>query len=131
MDIREISEQVERRLKNEMIVYRYNAYSTNSVYFNFDYGVACSLRISDHTGKRHLAYRYNIGLDVEHPYETRQGNLVRKFWPANMTEDAIEDILDERRQRMARYHNYEQLVSRAREKAKVSPGFWRQAREAT
>ncbi|WP_181879268.1 hypothetical protein [Levilactobacillus brevis] len=41
-------------------VMRYDAYSTNSVYLKLDYGLLYTLRISDHPGKRYLAYRFNV-----------------------------------------------------------------------
>lgn len=64
--IHAIARQVTERMKEQgVIVHRYDAYSTNSVYLKFDYGAAYSLRISDHKGKKHLKYRFNIELDLE------------------------------------------------------------------
>lgn len=127
--IQEVSDYIAGQLKNKMIVHRYDAYSTDSVYLKFDYGIACSLRISDHTGKKHLAYRYNIGLDVQEPYEIQRDGLTRKFYPPKMADKVIEEILCESRLRRAKYRNYEQLVRKASEEAKKAPGFWRQAKE--
>lgn len=41
-------------------IQRYNAYKTSSVYLKLDFGVCNSIRISDHDGKEHLCYRYNL-----------------------------------------------------------------------
>ena len=46
--------------KHNIIIHRYNSYSTDSVYLKLDYGAGNSIRISDHTGKEHLKYKYNI-----------------------------------------------------------------------
>ena len=54
-----------RLLKEGFIIYRYDAYSSNSVYLKLDFGVSHSIRISDHEGKRHLHYRYNIGSHIK------------------------------------------------------------------
>lgn len=58
--IRDLAAYVCDRLAGKVLIHRYDAYSTNSVYLKFDYGVANSLRIADHAGKKHLAYRFNI-----------------------------------------------------------------------
>lgn len=52
------------RLAGKATIHRYDAYSTNSVYLKFDYGLGNSLRISDHHGKERLNYRFNILLDL-------------------------------------------------------------------
>lgn len=57
--IRDLAAYVCDRLDGKVLIHRYDAYSTNSVYLKFDYGVANSLRIADHAGKKHLAYRFN------------------------------------------------------------------------
>ena len=54
--IRDLAAYVCDRLDGKVLIHRYDAYSTNSVYLKFDYGVANSLRIADHAGKKHLAY---------------------------------------------------------------------------
>lgn len=41
-------------------IQRYDASTTDSIYLKLDYGVGNSIRISNHTGKKHLNYRYNI-----------------------------------------------------------------------
>lgn len=42
-------------------VHRLDSFTTNSVYLKVDCGVCHSIRVSDHRGKKHLKYRYNIG----------------------------------------------------------------------
>ena len=56
-ELEQIAENVIQRLKGKVIIHRYDSISTNSIYLKFDYGVACSLRISDHNGYKHLDYQ--------------------------------------------------------------------------
>lgn len=63
--ITQVADTLCRRLLSAgFIVHRYDAYSTNSIYLKLDCGVCNSIRISDHTGKGYLKYRYNIGSDI-------------------------------------------------------------------
>lgn len=59
-ELNSLAERIISELKDKVVIHRYDAYSTNSIYLKFDYGVANSLRISDHPGKRHLRYRFNL-----------------------------------------------------------------------
>lgn len=61
--IRDLAAYVCDRLVGKVLIHRYDAYSTNSVYLKFDYGVANSLRIADHAGKEYLSYRFNDGAE--------------------------------------------------------------------
>ena len=44
----------EALLEAGIVIQRYDAYSTDSVYLKLDYGVCNSIRISNHNGKRYL-----------------------------------------------------------------------------
>lgn len=58
----EIADEIQERLLDlGFTVHRLNAFTTNSVYLKVDCGVCHSIRVSDHMGKNHLKYRYNIG----------------------------------------------------------------------
>ena len=61
----DVAAAVIKRLIGKVVIHRLDAYSTNSIYLKFDYGIVNSLRISDHEGKKHLSYRYNILLDQQ------------------------------------------------------------------
>lgn len=45
---------------NGMIVMRYDSTTTKSIYLKIDDGALGTIRISDHEGKPHLAYKYNL-----------------------------------------------------------------------
>lgn len=58
--VKDLAAYVCDKLAGKVLIHRYDAYSTNSVYLKFDYGLGNSLRLSDHTGKAGLNYRFNI-----------------------------------------------------------------------
>lgn len=128
----DIAEAVIQKLQGKVIIHRYDAYSTNSIYLKFDYGVANSLRISDHDGKKHLRYRYNIlesmGKKSSKEIRTRQG-LEMVFYSPAMINACCRDILAAKADRVERYRDYDAIVEQAKEKAaKPQKGFWSGAR---
>lgn len=126
--IRDLAAYVCDRLDGKVLIHRYDAYSTNSVYLKFDYGVANSLRIADHAGKKHLAYRFNIILNLTEPKNDLSGRFPRNYYPPDMVDQVIEDILAGAEAKRARYRNYEKVMESAKEKAAHERGFWEQAR---
>lgn len=62
MDCREIADEIQEKLLDlGFTVHRLDAFTTSSVYLKIDSGVCHSIRVSDHRGKKHLKFRYNIG----------------------------------------------------------------------
>lgn len=131
-ELNAVAEEVIGRLRGKVIIHRYDSYSTNSIYLKFDYGVACSLRISDHDGKRHLRYRFNIlmsmGDKLSKESHTRNG-LEMWFYSPHMIKACCRDILAAKKDRQARYRDYDGLVDDAKNKAaQPQKGFWGGAR---
>ena len=122
----EVADYVISKLKGTMTIHRYDAATSKSVYLKFDYGVANSLRISDHTGKKHLAYRFNIGFDVKEPHTKTQGGYPREFYPVRMVDRVIETILEHKQIRQQRYRSYQGVVEKEKlaAEAPASTGFW-------
>lgn len=127
--IRDLAAYVCNRLAGKVLIHRYDAYSTNSIYLKFDYGVANSLRIADHAGKKHLAYRFNIILNLTEPKNDLSGRYPRNYYPPDMVDQVIEDILAGVEAKRARYRNYEKTVSAAKARIAHERGFWQQARQ--
>ncbi len=125
--IRDLAAYVCDRLAGKVLIHRYDAYSTNSVYLKFDYGVANSLRIADHAGKKHLAYRFNIILTITEPKNDLSGRYPRNYYPPDMVDQVIEDILAGVEAKRARYRDYEKTVADAKAKVTHERGFWQQA----
>ena len=125
-----IADAVIEKLRGKVIIHRYDSYSTNSIYLKFDYGVANSLRISDHDGKRHLKYRFNIlesmGKKSSKETHTRQGFAMVFYSPA-MINACCRDILEAKKDRVERYRDYDAIVAQEKEKTagpKPQKGFW-------
>lgn len=130
--LNDIADAVIQKLSGKVIIHRYDAYSTNSIYLKFDYGVANSLRISDHDGKRHLRYRYNIlesmGKKQNKEIRTRHG-LEMVFYSPAMINACCRDILAAKKERVERYRDYDAIVEQAKERAALpQKGFWSGAR---
>ena len=94
--IQDLAAYVCDRLAGKVLIHRYDAYSTNSVYLKFDYGVANSLRIADHAGKEYLSYRFNIILTLTEPknalMKQYQALLDMDGVKLEFTEDALKEI---------------------------------------
>lgn len=119
----------ERLITEGFTVQRYNAYKTNSIYLKLDFGVCNSIRISDHPGKQHLKYRYNIGPFVrKHRYENKRG-FPRLYFCQDQADALIEQILRDRKSKLKKYgaDRYRRYAEENRVKNSQKKGFWRQA----
>lgn len=129
--LNDIANAVIEKLRGKVIIHRYDSFSTNSIYLKFDYGVARSLRISDHDGKRHLKYHFNIlesmGNKSSKETHTRQGFEMVFYSPA-MINACCRDILASKADRVERYRDYDAIVERAKAEATPDKGFWHGAR---
>ena len=136
MKLGEIAQYIEYKLlKQGFIIHRYDSYSTCSIYLKLDYGVMNSIRISDHRGKKHLSYRYNIesGIKVGKWYKDDRG-----FWRYNCPtskkeiDKLINIILEGKFFKVAGYKGkYNQVMEEYKNKSENEKGFWQQAREIT
>lgn len=126
------------KLKSEgYIVQRYDAVKTKSIYLKLDYGVANSIRISDHKGYKYLSYRYNIECWQEcgRRYgKDRKG--FDKFYYAsckNDLEQLLEDIKAYKEDKLNRYgeEKYKEYMQQNIEKGKEAKEhtFWHKAKE--
>ena len=128
--IKELAEQIVAAAKNNgFIVQRYDAYSTQSIYLKLDYGVCNSIRISNHAGKKHLSYRFNLLTDIEKSY-SMQGEYPRNFYTADDLQQLISDIISHRASRIEKYgqSSYDRLMKKNRQENAGSKGFWKQAK---
>ncbi|KRG16875.1 hypothetical protein ACA29_03085 [Lederbergia galactosidilytica] len=86
-----------RLKKKGIVVQRYDSYSTNSIYLKLDYGVSNSIRISDHKGKKHLSYRYNVLTSCPYPVSSKDyKGFVRFYVPISEWDMLIRKILFDR-----------------------------------
>lgn len=130
-EINKMAEEVIAVMKKHgVVVQRYNSYTTNSVYLKFDYGVCNSLRISDHKGKKHLAYRYNLLHGVKKPYTTKTRNgWDMHYYPLNHAHNIAWKILNDRQKKIENYGHaiYQHYMLQNKLNNQNSKGFWQQA----
>ena len=115
-------------LKEGFAVQRYDAQSTDSIYLKLDYCVCNSIRISDHPGKKHLKYRYNIGTFVT-GYREEKDRYPRLYYQPEKARNLVRRILRDREGKLARYgpDGYRRLMQKNRQDNAGSRGFWREA----
>jgi hypothetical protein len=117
-------------LQNGFVVHRYDAISTNSIYLKLDYGAANSIRISDHRGKHHLQYRYNVGTQIKKYRADKSGQYPRFYYPMNQMNVLLKHILESREQKIRKYGKgeYNAKCLQYKSTSQDSPGFWQDAR---
>lgn len=130
--LNDLAERVIGKLKNKVVIHRYDAHSTNSIYLKFDYGVANSLRISDHPGKKHLRYRFNLITEqagTPH-YIVMNGEFPMHFYPPEEIDRLVNDILDAKEDKAKYYTSYDAVMKKAAADSRnEQKGFWAGARK--
>lgn len=118
-----------RLVEAGFVVQRYDAYSTNSIYLKLDYGVCNSIRISDHQGKKHLKYRYNIGPFITE-YKYKRDKFPRFYYREDKVQNLIKKIMQDKAEKIERYgdDNYQKFMERNRIDNSDSKGFWKSAK---
>lgn len=101
--VKDLAAYVCDKLAGKVLIHRYDAYSTNSVYLKFDYGLGNSLRLSDHTGKAGLNYRFNIITTLKSLGIETSGEYPRFYYPPDMVDKAIADIMEGVTEKRGRY----------------------------
>lgn len=134
MKIEEAAKYLQTELLNRgMIIHRYNAYSTNSIYLKLDWGAMNSIRISDHKGYDHLSYRYN----VDAHYKGTKGIWKKDskgFWKYfigidKSSLDNLIKLLMESKFNKKTLYNYEELIEKYKRESINAKGFWQKAWE--
>lgn len=131
MRLKDIASYAIKVLKEHgIVIQKYEAYSTNSIYLKLDCGVSKSLRISDHNGKKHLNYTYNIvnGTHTKYDYcsyRRRYSSTDRKD-----VDRMLNIILFERRQKLENIgaQQYRNQMKLSWYNNKDTKGFWQQSK---
>lgn len=122
-------------LKRGMIIHRYNAYSTNSIYLKLDWGVMNSIRISDHKGYDHLSYRYNVDANyrgIKGIWKKDSKGYWKYFIGIDKNSlDILIQLLMESKFKKQTFYNYEELIIKYKQESKNAKGFWQKAWEVT
>lgn len=124
-----VAEDIQTLLKkNGFTIHRYNSYSSNSIYLKVDFGLAGSIRISDHVGKGYLNYTFNVGTDIKE-YREEQGKYgVRYFIPENRLELLLPLVNKIYKSKITKYskHWYNNKKEECEKKniRELGKGFW-------
>ena len=116
-------------LTHGFTIQRYNAYKTNSVYLKLDFGVCNSIRISDHDGKEHLCYRYNLIIGCSN--DIVEEKYIRYYYNESSVNDLLNLILFDKREKIKKYGiaNYRIFMNMNKNEHKNDEkGFWTQAK---
>ncbi len=133
MTLRQYADKIVEKLRGQgFIIQRYDAYSTYSVYLKLDYGVCNTIRISDHPGKEHLHYRYNLLLDGENNIVDDDGYM-RYYYNKDTVKDMLMQILFDRQDKLQRYgkERYRDFMIKNMTEHKSDKGFWHDAKLVT
>ena len=128
-ELQDLTEHIIHILKsNGFTIHRYDAYSTNSIYLKLDYGVCNSIRISDHSGKKYLKYRYNLIWDGL-VYNTKD-TYPRYYYNQYSINDMINKIILDRNQKVEKYGqvSYNKFMRDNNQQSANKKGFWAQAK---
>ena len=128
-ELMNIANDVIQALKSKgFTIHRYDAYSTNSIYLKLDYGVCNSIRISDHSGKKYLKYRYNLIWDglICNTKDT----YPRFYYNQYSINDMINKIILDRNQKVEKYGqvSYNKFMRDNNQQSANKKGFWAQAK---
>lgn len=120
---------IEKLKESGFKVMRYDAYTTNSIYLKVDDGVVGTIRISDHNGKKHLRYKYNLIKGGSH-YSREDKGITRYYFPMKEIELLVSKVLYDRQVLLKKYgqNSYNSFMEKNRDKGKESKGFWQQAK---
>ncbi|MDT2640426.1 hypothetical protein P7D31_09890 [Enterococcus dongliensis] len=133
-EIKRCADMVERRMiSNGVVVQRYDSYTTNSVYFKFDGGLANSLRIGDHKGKKHLNYMFMININHKGNMKVTKGQFFQYTYGPTRHNiyQLVDHILRHRRKRINQYKNideYRETVKKQFMAKSDQKGFWKQSK---
>lgn len=129
--INETAEYLIHHLKKHgVVVQRYKSKSSNSIYLKLDYGVMNSIRISDHEGKEHLNYKYNLLTYCFNKsmskVQTAYGEVERFYYPIWSKKALLKNILKERKRKLFMYgeHSYKQFMEIKIAENYAKTGFW-------
>lgn len=115
MNGNEVADYLIQKLLNiGLVVHRYNAYSTSSIYLKLDYGLACGIRIADHPGKKKYSYRFNVIKDYNGDKVILKDGLICRFYDFNKLDSVLDAVQQEKRDKINKYglENYKTYMEK-------------------
>lgn len=132
-DMKAIADEIQGKLLDMgFTVHRLDAYTTNSVYLKVDCGVCHTIRVSDHRGKGHLKFRYNIGTFVK-KFRSVHDMHRRYYFTVDEVDRLVRFVKCDRARAidvLGGRKAYGEQVQRFRERGEaMTEGFWTKCRE--
>lgn len=130
--IKTMADKIVQALRGKgFVIQRYDAYSTSSVYLKLDYGVCNTIRISDHEGKKHLCYRYNVIFGGE--TNIVEEKYMRYYFNENTVVGMLNQILFDKAQKIKKYGQtgYKNFMIKNMRDHSNDKGFWKDAKLVT
>lgn len=105
---------VPKLLDMGLIVHRYNAHSTSSIYLKLDYGLACGIRIADHPGRKKYSYRFNVIKDYKGDKVILKDGLICRFYDFNELDSVLDAVQKEKQEKINKYglQNYKKYMEK-------------------
>lgn len=105
---------VPKLLDMGLIVHRYNAHSTSSIYLKLDYGLACGIRIADHPGKKKYSYRFNVIKDYKGDKVILKDGLICRFYSFDELDSVLDAVQKEKQEKINKYglQNYKKYMEK-------------------
>lgn len=105
---------IQQLLNIGLVVHRYNAYSTSSIYLKLDYGLACGIRIADHPGKKKYSYRFNMIKDYNGDKVILKDGLICRFYDFNELDSVLDAVQQEKQDKINKYglENYKTYMEK-------------------
>lgn len=127
-DMKALADEIQEKLLDMgFTVHRLDAFTTNSVYLKVDCGVCHSIRVSDHRGKKHLKFRYNIGTFVK-KFRSVNDMYRRYYFTVDEVDRLVKFVKYDRVRAidvMGGRKAYKEQVKRFRERGEaMTEGFW-------
>ena len=127
-DYKSFADEIIRNLKAMgFIIHRYDAYSTKSIYLKLDYGASHSIRISDHAGKKHLKYKFNLIKGYKGGRFIKQDGYWRLFYSFDEIDEMIAKVAHDREFIREKVKDYDAEMERMRADNSGNRGFWEKA----
>lgn len=94
---------IDKLIKLDFIVHRYNSHSTSSIYLKLDYGLSCGIRIADHNGRKKYHYRFNVLKDYKGDKVIQRDGLTSYFFNYNELEKVLNAVQKEKQNKIEKY----------------------------
>ncbi len=110
-NLEKLAAKIKRKLLDEGFVVQLLHADSGSIYLRLDYGLANSIRLSNHNGRNYLNYKYNL-LNVARPEMKRMREISKQnakfkryFYVVADQHEMLNDIISSRNAKLEKFGN--------------------------